>query len=160
VTDEEIHQAFVTALNQILGDKECYIKEFEIVCVTLTDTATLDTELAAQKQECAVVAGLMQQVISDNACAALDQGEYQRNYAGLTERFEKAKKKVEALEAEKRERSAKRERIRRFIEELRNRDELLTEFDRHAWNVLAESITVFANRAMRVRFRDGTEIKI
>ncbi|MDR0531404.1 MAG: recombinase family protein [Oscillospiraceae bacterium] len=160
VTEDELQRAFVAALNQLLGDKERYIQEFEAACAALTDIAALDTELATQKQECAIVAGLMQHAIADNAHAAQDQGEYQRNYEALAARFEEAKAKTNSLEAEKRERSAKVERIRWFISELRGREELLAAFDEHSWNVLAESITVFADRTMRVRFRDGTEVSV
>jgi len=160
VTDEEIQQAFVSALNQLLSGKERYIQRFEAACAKLADTVGLDDELAERKQECTVLAGLMQQAITDNACAVQDQGDYMRSYEALAARFEKAKAKADSLEAEKRERGAKLERIRWFIGELRRRDELLTAFDLHAWNVLAESVTVFADRKMRVRFRDGTEIVV
>jgi len=160
MTEDEIQRAFVAAFNQVLGNKERYIQDFEAACAALTDTAALDAELATLKQECAVVAGMMQQAISDNAHAARDQGEYLRNYADLAVRFEKAKKKADALEAEKRERSVKRERIRRFMDELRGREGLLAEFDEPAWNMLTESITVFVDRAMMVRFRDGTEVLV
>jgi len=160
ITEDEIQRAFVAAFNQVLGDKERYIQEFEKACAALTDTKALDAELAALKQECMVVAGLMQQAISDNAHAAQDQGDYQRDYDSLAARFEKAKAKADGLEAEKRERSVKREQIRRFMEELRAREGLLAGFDEHAWNVLAESITVFADRTMVVKFRDGTAVRV
>jgi len=160
VTEDEIRQAFVAAFNQVLCDKERYIQDFEAACAALMGGAqALDTKLAALKQECLSVAGLMQQAISENAYTAQDQGEYLQRYNGLAARFEQAKAQAGALEAEKRERSAKHERIRRFIAELRGRAGLLMEFDEHAWNVLVESMTIFADRPMVVRFRDGTEIK-
>jgi DNA invertase Pin-like site-specific DNA recombinase len=159
VTDEEIQQAFMAALNRLLGDKERYIQRFEAACAALCDTEALGAEIAALRQECAVVAALMQQAISDNARTALNQEEYQRDYDGLAARYGKAKNALDRLEAGQRERGAKQERIRWFISELRGREGLLTEFDVHAWNVLAESITVSADRSMAVRFRDGTEVR-
>jgi len=120
----------------------------------------VEEDIAALRQECAVTAGLMQQAISDNAHAALDQEDYQRHYDNLASRFEEAKGNLDRLEAEKRERGAKQERIRWFIRELRRQEGLMSAFDEHVWNVLAESITVFADRTMRLRFRDGTEITV
>ena len=160
VTEEEIQQAFVAALNQLLSDKEGYIQRFEDACATLADTAALEGEIAERRQECAVLAGIMQQAISDNAHTTQDQDEYQLRYDALALDYAKAKASQDKLEAEKRERATKQERIRWFIGELRGMDGLLSEFDLHSWNVLAESVTVFADRGMRVRFRDGTEIMV
>jgi hypothetical protein len=53
----------------------------------------------------------------------------------------------------------KRARIRRFLDDLRRRDGLISSFDVHAWNTLAESITVYDAGDFMVRFKDGAEIR-
>ena len=160
VSEEQLQQAFVAAFNQLLGDKERYIEAFEVACAELVDTRTLNREAIALSQECVVAAELIQQAIADNAHAAQDQSEYQRRYDALVARYEEAKAKLDALQAEKRGRAAKKARIQQFLSELRRQDELLRDFDERAWSVLAESITVLAGGAMLVRFRDGTEITV
>jgi len=156
----QLQQAFVSAFNQLLGDKDRYIKAFEDSCAKLVDTRALDREIALLRQECAVVADFIQQAITENAHAAQDQAEYHRHYDGLVARYEDAKAKLGALQAEKRERVTKSARIQQLLVELRRQKGLWVGFDEHAWNVLAESISVFADRAMAVRFRDGTEIAV
>jgi DNA invertase Pin-like site-specific DNA recombinase len=159
VTDEEVRQAFVAAFNQLLGDKERYIQDFERLCAELTDTSAIDGEVSALRQECDITAQLIENIIAENAQNALDQEDYSRRYNGLVSRFEAAKGRLEGLEREKRERSAKRMQIRRFIAELRGREGLLVEFDEQLWATLAESVAVRAGKKMTVRFRDGTEVQ-
>jgi DNA invertase Pin-like site-specific DNA recombinase len=158
ITDEEIQRAFVAAFNLILGDKERYIQAFEALCAELTDTSFIDSEAAVLKQEREVVAKLMEGMIAENAQNAQDQAEYDKRYNELVSRFEATRGRLEALESEKRERLTKQEQIRRFIVILQGWEGLLEKFDEHSWNVLVESVVVFADRTMRVRFRDGTEI--
>jgi hypothetical protein len=160
VTDREIQQAFVAAFNQLMGDKERYIQAFERLCVELTDTAALDSEVASLKQECEIAAKLVEGIIAENAHNALDQAEYAKRYEELVSRFEAAKGHLEGLERKKRERLAKREQIRRFITELHKREGLLDSFDEQLWLALAESVTVMPGVRMVVRFRDGTEIGV
>ena len=46
------------------------------------------------------------------------------------------------------------------MEDLRKRENLITDFDEHAWNTLAEAITVHGKDNLVVRFRDGSEIRV
>jgi len=176
LTEEKIQGAFVRAYNELLGDKTRYIEALETLCAELTDLRELDAGITASQQELDVVAGLMQRAIEENAgyetsrCdvsprpalagpAALDQGEYARRYNALRERYEAEKARQDGLAAQRRERVAKRARIRRFLEDLRDREALITVFDEHAWNALVEGVMVCADSDLMVRFRDGTEIR-
>ena len=176
MSEEQLQRAFTSAFNQLLGDKARYIQAFEATCAELIDTRALDVEISELEQECAVVAGLLQQAIAENARCAQDQAEYQRRYSGLIARYEGAKTQLDALQSEKRERAVKKARIRQLLAKLRQQEDLLSEFDENIWNVLAESITVYGGvnakaswekcatgtflTHMMVRFRDGTEIRV
>ena len=62
-----------------------------LVRQTLCDTVELEREKAALGQELAVLVEMTQNCIAENARVAQDQGEYQKRYNGLVERYEKAK---------------------------------------------------------------------
>jgi len=156
----QIQQAFIEAYNRLLGDKTRYIQALEAVCAELTDLRDLDADIAASLQEREVVAGLMQRAIEENAHAALDQGDYTRRYNALRERYEAEKAKGDELATQRRERVAKRAKIRRFLEDLCGREQLITDFDIHAWNTLAEVITVYGVDDFMVRFKEESEIRI
>ena len=158
LSEARIQGAFVSAYNELLGDKTRYIGALEAICAELTDLRELDATIADSKQELDIIAGLMQRAIEENARAALDQGDYTRRYGALRERYETEKVRGDELAAQRRERVAKRARIRRFMDDLRKRELLITDFDEHAWNTLAEGITVQGKDDLMVRFRDGSEI--
>ena len=160
LTEEQIQGAFVSAYNQLLGDKNRYIEALEASCAELTDLRKLDEDIASTGQELDVVAGLMQRAIEENAHAALDQGEYTRRYNALRERYAAEKARKDELAAQRRERAAMRARIRRFMDDLRKQEVLITVFDEHAWNALVESIIVYGTGDLMVRFRDGSEIRV
>ena len=145
--------------NQLLGDKTRYIEALEAICAELTDLRDLDTDITVSEQELAVVAELMQRAIEENAHAPLDQGDYTKRYNGLRRRYEAEKSKQDGLTNQRQERVAKRAKIRRFLENLRRQENLITNFDEHAWNILAEGITVYGANDLAVRFKDGTEIR-
>ena len=160
LTDEQIQRAFIDAYNQLLGDKTRYIQALEAACAELTDLRELDADIAASLQEREVVAGLMQQAIEENAHAPLDQRAYSQRYDALRKRYETEKSRGDGLSAQRQERIAKRAKIRRFLENLRQQESLLTDFDAHAWNTLAEGITVYGAEDLMVRFKDGSEIRV
>ena len=124
----------------------------------MIDLQELDVDIAASQQELDVIAGLMQRAIEENAHAALDQGDYARRYNAMRECYETEKARYDELADQRRERVAKRARIRRFLDDLRKQENLITGFDERAWNALAENITVNGKENLTVRFRDGSEI--
>ena len=160
LTESQIQQAFVRAYNQLLGDKTCHIQALEASCAELTDLKALDADIDASQQELDVIAGLMQRAIEENAHAALDQGEYTRRYNGLRERYEADKARQDELTDQRRERVAKRARIRKFLDDLRKQEALIADFDEHTWNTLVESLRIYGTEDIAVTFRDDSEIRI
>ena len=67
---------------------------------------------------------------------------------------------METAEAEKNARLLKRERIRRFLDQLREQDGLIIEFDEGIFHSLTERLTVKSKQDITVRFRDGGEIRV
>ncbi len=57
------------------------------------------------------------------------------------------------------EKQAQKEKIELFIEGLKNREELVTEFDENLWYSLIEYVIVFSREDIRFIFKDRTEIK-
>lgn len=92
-----------------------------LVRQTLCDTVELEREKAALGQELAVLVEMTQNCIAENARFAQDQGEYQKRYNGLVERYEKAKTRFDEVTEAIAERSAKGERLRREASPFRGR---------------------------------------
>jgi len=152
VTEEAVQTAFVRAFNQLLGDKEKYIAAFEDVLPVIADTSAMEKEMLMLAEERDVVEELIRKCVDDNAHRAQDQNAYQKKYDGLITRYETAKTRLEKISVELQERAARRERITRFLDQLRKVDDLLTEFDETHWCSMVENITVHTASDMTVTF--------
>ena len=99
---------------------------------------------------------MTQNCIAENARVAQDQGEYQKRYNGLVERYEKAKVRFDEVTEAIAERSAKGERLAGFIRMLEAQREPVAEFDERLWGAMVDYVTVGADKRLTVVFRDGT----
>ena len=159
LTDEEIKAYFVSAVNKLLPEKYQLIRAFDDIKLTVFDTGSLETEKAELEQKLVVVSEMMQQSIYENARVALDQTEYQKRYDGLTERFGKAKTRLEEVTAAISDKATRQATIKDFLKELQAMDGMVTEFDPMLWVSLVDFVTVYSKDDVRVTFKDGTEIQ-
>jgi DNA invertase Pin-like site-specific DNA recombinase len=160
VTEEAVRNAFVRAFTLILNDKDRYIGEYLAAITALGDTVPFDEQTARLRMECAETAAAARDCIGANARAPQDQAVYRRRYDELTARYEAAKRKLEASDADKRARAAQKEKLRRFIELLRRTNTPPTEFDERLWREAAESVTVHTLDDAAFLFRSGTVIHV
>ena len=159
LTDDEIKALFVLAVNKLLPEKGRIIKTFDTIKSTAFDTSDLDAEKKALEQEMVVISEMMQQSIYENARVALDQTEYQKRYDGLTERFGKAKARLEEVTAVISDKANRQATIEDFLKELQAMDGMVTEFDPMLWVSLVDFVTVYSKDDVQVTFKDGTEIQ-
>ena len=122
------------------------------------DLGDLIAEQDNLQNELLVVSELMHQCINENAHIALDQADYQKRYNGLTDRFDKAKTRLEAVTGKISDKQARQATIETFLDELKRLDGV-TEFQHALWYSLADFMTVYSKDDVRVTFKDGTEIK-
>ena len=99
---------------------------------------------------------ITQNCIAENARIAQDQGEYQKRYNGLVERYEKAKARFDEVTDTIAQRSAKGERLAGFIRTLEAQGEPVAEFDERLWGAMVDYVTVGVDGSMMVVFRDRT----
>ena len=158
MTENEIKDAFVQAVNQLIGNKEEILNNIVVLKQRLTDIGSLEKERDALELDLNMLADKEQQLIAENARVVQNQDDYDRNYNELVSRYEAAKtqydKNCEAIQYRK----ARSRQMDSFIKELRNQD-LIKEFDARLWGSLVDFITVYSKDDIRVTFKDGTEIR-
>jgi len=160
VSEDELKRAFITAYNQVLGDKNQYIEDYITEISSLSDTSELDREIAEFQAERTIVAELVKNCVEENARAALDQTEYQKKYEALVQRYNDAETRLQGLTDEKQARIAKRAATQQVLDGLRKSDSLLAEFDESLWGMLVEKITIFSKKDVVVTFKDGSEVVV
>ena len=156
MTEEEIKAAFVTAFNKLVTEREEIAANARLVRQTLCDTTELEQEKTSLGQELAVLVEMTQNCIAENARIAQDQGDYQKRYNGLVERYEKAKARFDEVTATIAQRSAKGERLAGFIRTLEAQREPVAEFDERLWGATVDYVTVGVDKRLTVVFRDRT----
>ena len=78
-------------------------------------TTALEAEHDELLQETQVVSDMVQQCIYENAHVALDQAEYQKRYDALTQRFDKAKARLEEVTEEISQKQTQRANYEAFL---------------------------------------------
>jgi hypothetical protein len=128
--------------------------------VQLNGTAALDKEAEKLNDEVVSVYELILQSIEQNARVAQNQDDYNRRAAKLEKQYAAAKARLDAIAAEKQERTVRRERLNRFLDDLRRQDAFLTEFDPALFRATVDKITVYTEQDIAVTFRDGSELHV
>jgi site-specific DNA recombinase len=158
LTEGEIKDVFVQAVNQLIGNKEEILNNITLLKKRLTDTASLEKERDALELDLNMLADQVQQLIAENARVAQDQEEYGRKYNEMVSRYEETKKKYDQTCAAMKHRIARSRQLESFIKDL-HEQELIKNFDERLWCSLVDFITVYNKEDIRVTFKDGTEIK-
>lgn len=156
--EDTIKELFVKATNKLLEDKDEIIANFESMKDVLFDTGPLETKQVELQNEMEIVTELIQQCINENANVALDQGEYQRRYDGLVQRFDTTKEDLEKISGQIKEKVISRQTMAAFLAELKNQDELLTDFDPLLWHSLVDCVTVLDKENVQITFKNGITI--
>lgn len=156
--EDELKKAFVGAFNSILQNKDDVISSYDAIIEKLTDKRLLDLEHNKLQEELDKIIELIRKCVEENANTAIEQQDYNKKYSTLVENYNDIKKKLETIESKKIERAAKKQKILRFIETLRQSNEILLEFEEAIWNATIELVKVNSHESITFIFKDGTEI--
>ena len=162
--DEEIQNAFVQAINQVVEQKEEILSTLQEALVGLTDTGGLELECEHLQAEQDVVAQQMSRMIRENAEVAQNQAEYNARLQPLEERYEALKNAMLRAKEAISEQTGRRRRLEAFMRELRE-SSLLTVFDERVFLGTVERITVFkgasrGEKRLVFRFKDGRDVAV
>jgi site-specific DNA recombinase len=151
---------FLKAANELFSGKAEIITNTKEMMELVCNTDALDKEVADCIVELNIISEQMQSAILENSRVALNQEEYEKRYAALTERYnvtkEKYDKATEQIEAKK----AQRELIKGFIRTLENTGNVAEEFDAGMWCGLVDHVTVTDKDNIVFTFKNGLEIKV
>lgn len=159
ITEQEIKEVFVTAFNKLLTEKKEIISNVELMRRTLFDTAELTAERDRLQEEMLMLVEMTQSCVAENARVAQNQEEYQKRYDGLVDRYDKTKERYDELDYEIEQKKAQSEKMKIFIQTLKNMDGVITEFDDGLWGSLVDFITI-GRKEYTVTFKDGTAITV
>lgn len=155
--EETIKVRFVVAFNAVLDSKDNILEDCRLMQSALTNYTGVDEEIQSLLEEIDVVTELTKRCIAENSQTAQNQAEYKARYNGFVARYEKAKTRVEELRSIKNARQAQADAIGAFIFEVQELD-TLSEFDEKLWLTVIDTVTVYADVRMTLKFQGDTEI--
>ncbi len=156
---ETIEDAFVMAINRMLGQKEAIIRIAEQVMAERCNTDTIQGEQDQAQAELEIITGLMERLIAMNASVAMDQDEYNRQFAEYETRYNAVKQRIGELDAERARLTAKRGQLAAYLDTLKATGPI-TRFDETLWHGTVEQLRVMADGKLRFIFKDGKEIVV
>ncbi len=156
---DDIKDGFVTAINEILKNRDDILDSCRLIYDTLIAPRDIDKELAELTQELEIVTELTQKIIQENSSKAMNQGEFCTKYNALVERYEKAKEKAESLQALKEERLRKADELSAFMFRIHELD-VVTEFDNRLWQSGIDIVTAYHDGRLVYKFVSGHEVTI
>ncbi len=159
LTEEEVKQAFISAVNQLISEKEEVIANVELVCQTICNTESLEYQLSILEEELGMLVNMVQNGINENAHTEQNQEKYQKCYNELAARYDIQKGEYDKISDMIAKKKAKAEILQGFIKRLQKQERLIDEFDKSLWSSLVDFITVYNKEDIRVTFKDGREIK-
>lgn len=155
--EETIKARFVVAFNAVLDSKDNILEDCRLMQSALTNYTDVDEEIQSLLEEIDVVTELTKRCIAENSQTAQNQAEYKARYNGFVARYEKAKTQVAELRSIKNARQAQADAIGAFIFEVQELD-TLSEFDEKLWLTVIDTVTVYADGRMTLKFQGDTEI--
>ena len=151
LTEDQIKDAFREAVGKLITDRTALLEDGLLLKEALTDCSVIDKKLTETEQEMAVVAGLIDSCVRENAVTAQDQEEY---------RFESLQARQASLQKERVERERKADALDAFLSELTEMDDLDVEFSPRRWNAIVDHVTVHSDGRLVFCFQNGSEAAV
>lgn len=152
LTAETIKDAFVRAFNDMIENRAEIISNLRENTAISSNMKVLISQRDTAKDEMAMLADIVQNLIAENARIAQNQKEYNKKYQLAMERYEAAKSKYEEFASQVAEEHRKQRAVETFINNVRDLG-VITEFDEDLWGLLVESVTVYSKDDIRVEFK-------
>ena len=160
VQDEEIMEAFITAVNNLPQNREIYCDIYEREFLPLIgNTDSLEKNLASNRDELNNLYADLDQMVKANSRRPQDQTEYKKEYDAMTEKIEQKKSDIRDIEKQIDDITSKRANVRIYLEGLRSipSDCEITKFDVYLWHALVDYATIMSNKVIVFHFRNGRE---
>ena len=158
--EDDLKRYFITALSQLLTDRTSLLEDGRLILKELLDTSTLDADGSRTLQEMEVVAGMIRQMVNENANQATDQAAYADRYNSLVERYQKLQAEYDALQQQKERRQVQAEAIRNCLDALEALELPQIAYTDSLWNTAVDHVTALADDRLVFHFKNGSEVEV
>ncbi|MEI4343746.1 recombinase family protein [Streptococcus suis] len=154
VTEEEVKQWFISAVNQVIDNKLEVIENLSAL-LSIGSLEAIDEQIKILETEAEVISQLVANLVSENAIISQDQDKYLNKYNQLSSKYEGIVQEIESLELDRLKKSKRNKELQDFMETLNKQEGLLTDFDELLWETMVESITINLEKKIIFKFKNG-----
>jgi len=158
--EHDLKQHFITALSELLINRDALLDDGRYVRRELLDFAAIDSECDSILNELDVVAGMIRQMVNENAAQSQSQTAYIERYNSLVERYESLQTRYDDLQQQKEQRQIRADAISGCLFALGELDLLQITFSDELWNTVVDHVTVYADEQLVFQFKNGSEITV
>lgn len=159
VTEEEVKQWFVLAVNQVIDNRFEVIDNLSVL-LSIGSLEVIDEQIKVLETEAEVVSQLVANLVSENAIIKQDQDKYLKKYNQLTSKYEGIVQDIESLELQRMQKSKRNKELQDFIGTLEKLGKVLTDFDELLWESLVESVMINEDKGAKFKFKNGAVVAI
>ena len=157
-TEKEIHNMFLAAYNEYMGNRENIIRGAEKMCRALSDTTDLTRKLEQKTAQRETKAELYRAWISQGAGARSEN--FKKHEEKLYADYDTVDKEVNALTQKLADINNRHTKLVNYIKGLQEKPLILEKWDTAMWITTIRHCIVHRDDSITFVFRDGAEIDI
>jgi hypothetical protein len=158
--EDDLKRHFITALSELLINRDALLEDGRYVRKELLDFSTIDSECDSILSEMDVVAGMIRNLVDENATQTVSQAAYIDRYNTLVERYENLQTRYNGLQQQKEQRQIQADAIGGCLFAISELDLLQITFSESLWNATVDHVTVYADERLVFCFKNGSEVQI
>jgi len=156
--EPEIKRMFLAAFNDLQG--KTLLEDIRLMYELLTDYTELDRQISEVADEMTIVAGMVSNMIKENAIRVQAQSDYEYRYQTLEAKYKADEEHLRQLQAERSQREQRELELKVFLQCLEETQAPHTEWSDELWLTSIRQGTVFPDGSIEFEFKDGQKIKV
>lgn len=160
MTEEEIKSWFILAMNQLLSNREEIMVNTELLIEMAKDTLPLENKIDDLEQKLETIRQDIEDLVDRNARKAQNQDLYQKQYATLVTTYQEKQQELQEVTSALEEQKSKRLSLDGFIQELKQQDDLITDFNQELWQTSVERLDIKEGKKISLTFKNGVRIDV
>lgn len=156
VTEKQIEEAFLSAINKVAGDISHIIKVYQGMIEMLSDTTALEQQIEELSLRKRGLTAAMEELVVKNANVAQDQDSFMREYQPLDLHHKDLSQQIQSLHIALQERSGRSSALKKAIRTWGKIGTAVAEFDDEMFIALVDHVTVHPDGSILFTFMDGS----
>lgn len=131
VTENQIREGFISAINSLIKNKNAVIKDCNKLICELDDIYLIEEKEIKLQSERTVLYNSMEKLIEKNSSFKINQTEYNEHYEKFKNQYNKINRELSEIEGEKLKYKVRKQKVQNFTNKLRENEKLVQSSMRH-----------------------------